>query len=235
MTVDILPSLEISRRRAPRFREAAYKAIKEAVLSGQIGAGEPLFEERLAAALGISRTPVREALAILEHEGLLAARSGRGLYIRELSSDQFLDLFTANEVVEPYLARRAAVTATDADIAQMRDTIELGVRAAETLNVFDSLRSGREFHRALGTAAGNATLTHIVVRNEEQVDLYLASLGVPDLLSEAHMRASNQEHTDILESIIQRDPDAAGRLVIYHAQSLRRRFEHLFPTSRVQT
>jgi DNA-binding GntR family transcriptional regulator len=222
----VLPGLD--RRPAPRFREAAYVSIKEAILSGAIAAGEPLFEERLADALGISRTPVREALAILEHEGLLAPRVGRGLYIRELSRDDFVDLFTANEVVEPYLARRAAVMATDHDLEQMRATVDLGIRAASSLNVYDSLRSGREFHRTLGESAGNATLTRLVVCNEEQVDLYLVSLGDTALLSAEHMHASNQEHADILDAIAQRDPDAAGRLVIYHAQSLRRRFENIF-------
>ena len=68
-------------QRTPRFREAAYTAIKEAILAGEIEADEPLIEERLAGPLGISRTPVREALAILEHEGLLAPRGGRGLFI----------------------------------------------------------------------------------------------------------------------------------------------------------
>ena len=125
----------VSRQRAPRFREAAYSAIKESILNGNVEAGEPLIEERIAAALEMSRTPVREALAILEHEGLLAARAGRGLFIRELSREEFLDLFTANEVVEPYLAQKAAVVATDNDIERLEQTIEIGRRAVESLSV----------------------------------------------------------------------------------------------------
>src|SRR3954451_6001522 len=55
--------------KVPRYREAAYIAIKEAILAGQLGPNQPLTEEQIAASLNISRTPVREALAILEHEG----------------------------------------------------------------------------------------------------------------------------------------------------------------------
>ncbi len=223
--VDIVPA------KSPRFRDTAYSAIKDAVLSGSIESGEPLFEEKLAAALGMSRTPVREALAILEHEGLLIQRTGRGHYIRELTRKEFLDMFTANEVVEPYLARHAAVAATAEDIQTMRQTIDIGVRAVEHLNAYESLRSGREFHRALGRSAGNEALTRLVVRNEEQVDLYLASLGDSRMLSAEFMQASNQEHEDILAAIVARDPDAASRLVIFHAQSLRRRYESFFSST----
>lgn len=219
---------ELTQRRAPRFREAAYAAIKEAILSGQIEAGAPLVEEKIAAELGISRTPVREALAILEHEGLLAPRGGRGLFIRELNREEFLDMFGANEVVEPYLARRAAVRATERDIAGIQSAIDRGRAAAANVDLFGSLRSGRDFHRCLGVAAGNESLTRFVVRNEEQTDLFLLSLGDRHLLDAAHMEASNQEHQDILDAIRHRDPDAASRLVIYHAQALRSRNAPLF-------
>ena len=110
--------------RAPKLREAAYSAIKEAIFDARLAAGEPLFEERIAAALGISRTPVREALAILEHEGLIAARQGKGLFIRELTREEFLDMFGANEVIEPYLARRAALRATGEHIDQIQAAID---------------------------------------------------------------------------------------------------------------
>ncbi len=213
----------LAHRRIPRYREAAYSAIKEAILSGQIEAGEPLIEERLATALGISRTPVREALAILEHEGLLAPRGGRGLFIRSLSRDEFLELFTANEAVEPQLARRAARLATKADVDAIQRAIDDGRDAAERQDLHASLRSGRDFHRALGRAAGNASLAQFVTRNEEQADLFLLSLGNPRIFSREHMEASNREHQAILDAVRAGDPEAASRLVIYHGQSLRTR------------
>jgi DNA-binding GntR family transcriptional regulator len=174
---------------------------------------------------------VREALAILEHEGLIAPGNGRGLFIREISREEFLELFTANEVVEPYLARTATVRATSEGIERLEIAIEIGRQASVSHSIHESLRSGREFHRALGEMAGNAALTDLVVRNEEKVDLFLISLSNPHLFAGAKMDFSNEEHTEILNAIRARDPDAAHRLVIYHAQSLRHRLEHFFKSS----
>jgi DNA-binding GntR family transcriptional regulator len=215
-------------QKAPRFREAAYGAIKEAILDARISGDEPLIEERIAAALGISRTPVREALAILEHEGLIAARGGKGLFIREISREEFFDMFSANEVVEPYLARRAALLATEEQLAQLQAAIDRGVEAARSVDLCRSLQSGREFHNWMGIAAGNESLGAFVVRNEEQTDLYLLSLGNPALISGTNMERSNREHQDILDAIRLRDPEAAARFVIVHAHSLRTRWASLF-------
>ncbi len=214
--------------RSRRFREAAYEAIKEAILDARLEGNEPLIEERLAEALGISRTPVREALAILEHERLIAPRRGKGLFIRELSREEFLDMFGANEVVEPYLGRRAALLATDKNLGQMQTAIDHGRRALTDADMYAALRSGREFHHWLGKAAGNESLRQMVARNEEQTDLFLLSLGNRSLIDSENIDASNREHQDILDAIRQRDPEAAARYIIFHSHSLRTRWAPLF-------
>jgi DNA-binding GntR family transcriptional regulator len=218
----------IASRRAPTFREAAYASVKQAILSGQVEAGEPLVEGRIADTLGISRTPVREALALLEHDGLIAPRPGKGLLVRELTREEFIDMFVANELVEPLLARRAALHATSEHLQHLAAAIDLGERSAVAIDIHGSLQSGREFHRWLGLAANNPPLARFVLRNEEQTDLYLLSLGNRNLLTPEEMAISNREHQDILDAVRRRDPDAASRLVIYHAQSLRTRHAHIF-------
>lgn len=225
----------VSLRRNPRFREVAFDAIKEAILEGRIAAGEPLVEVRIASALGMSRTPVREALALLEHEGLIAHQPGTGLVIRALSREEFVDMFVANELVEPQLVRRAAVYASAEHFTRLQNAIDLGRRAADNTDISALLRSGREFHRWVGTAANNPPLAQFVLRNEEQTDLYLLSLGNKAILSGEEMSISIQEHQDILDALRRRDPEDASRLVIYHAQSLRRRHEHLFRSTRRAT
>ena len=208
--------------RAPTFREAAYQAIKQAILAGSLEPGQPLVEERLAAMLQISRTPVREALAILEHEGLIAPIYRRGLFVCRLSRDQVVELFMANEAVEPFLARRAAFYASAEQRAALEQAIEEGEACAERLDVAGFLRSGRLFHGGVGLAAGNPTLAQLVERNEERVDLFLMSYG--KAVDGEMMGASNREHRAILQAISERDPDAAARLATYHAQSTRERF-----------
>ena len=140
-------------------------------------------------------------------------------------------MFVANELVEPQLVRRAAVYATDQHLEALRGAIELGRRAVDDVDVGAALRSGREFHRWVGIASGNPPLAQFVLRNEEQTDLYLLSLDSKTLLSAEEMAISIREHQDILDALLRRDPEEASRLVIYHAQSLRRRHEHLFRSS----
>ena len=221
----------VSVHRSPRYRQAAFAAIKEAILEGRIPAGEPLTETKIAAALGMSRTPVREALAILEHEGLICQHAGPGMVIQELSREEFIDMFVANELVEPQLVRRAAIYATPEHLAEIQRAIDIGTRAVESLDIMASLRSGREVHRWIGIAANNPPLARFVLQNEEKTDLYLLSLNNTTLLTKDEMAISNQEHQDILDAIERRDPEDASRLVIYHAQSLRRRHQRFFSSS----
>ncbi|HMQ30072.1 MAG TPA: GntR family transcriptional regulator [Chloroflexaceae bacterium] len=211
--------------RAPTFREAAYQAIKQGILSGALEPGQPLVEERLAAMLQISRTPVREALAILEHEGLIAPIYRRGLFVCRLSREQVVELFTANEAVEPFLARRAAFYATPEQLDALEAAVADGEACAERHDIAGFLRAGRVFHAGVGLAAGNPTLAQLVERNEERVDLFLMSYG--KAVDREMMRASGREHRAILDAIAGRDPDDAARLATYHAQSTRERFAAL--------
>jgi DNA-binding GntR family transcriptional regulator len=216
----------VSIKRAPRYREAAYAAIKEAILSGAFGSNTALIEEHIAARLNISRTPVREALAILEHEGLLATRGGRGLFVSVLSREQFVALFIANEAVEPFLVRNAALGVTTKQLAALEDCLARADQAAEQHDTAQFLRASRDFHRLVGEAAGNEPLTAFVLRNEERTDMYLVSTGKH--VDQANMRASNAEHRAILGAIADHNPEAGARLAVYHAQSLRLRFADLF-------
>ncbi|NJM09224.1 GntR family transcriptional regulator [Candidatus Gracilibacteria bacterium] len=212
--------------RSPRYREVAYAAIKDAILRGQLEPNQPLVEEQLATLLNISRTPVREALAILEHEGLIGARNGRGLYICTVTREQFVEMFVANEAVEPFLVRRAAQHARDEQFAELAATLEQAEASVAAHDVVGFLRASRTFHRLIGVAAGNAALTDLVVRNEERTDMYLLSTG--QAVQPTMMEASNREHAAILRALQRRDPEAAARLTIYHAQSLRVRLGELF-------
>lgn len=212
--------------KTPRYREVAYLAIKEAILDGRLEPEQPLVEEKLASSLNISRTPVREALALLEHERLIGTRGGKRLHVRIITRNEFVEMFVANETVEPYLARRAALRATDQQLEEIKMAIERGQESATRADIAGFLRSGRDFHRLVGIASGNTPLTQFVVRNEERTDLYLLSYG--KVVNQFMMQASNREHEAIFEAISRRDPEAAARLVIYHTQSLRERFSELF-------
>ena len=212
--------------KGPTYRRRVYSTIKDAILSGLIGVEKPLVEEQLAAWLNISRTPVREALAILEHEGLIVPRGSRGLYVRQLSRAEFVELFMANEMIEPSLARRAAFLSSEEHIRLMEENISRGRHYAREGDFIKFLAAGREFHRLVGEAAENVPLAEFVVRNEERTDVFL--IGAGKTSDSQTMLASIREHEAILNAIIKRDPDEAARLVIVHAQAIRERFNDLF-------
>lgn len=225
MSEGILRPLQVPERPI-RLREAAYESIKNAILEGRMGATQPLFEDSIAALLGISRTPVREALALLEHEGLIAPRAGRGLWVAVLSKAEFLDLRDANEVVEPYLARVAAARATAAHIEAMSRGVQDKERAANRGELTSFLAQGRRLHRLIGEAAGNPVLTRFVVGNEERADMYLLA-SVESFDFDAWW-PSVHEHRAILEAIVRREPEEAARLITYHSQSVRQRLQRVF-------
>lgn len=221
---EMLRPLVVSR--ALGYREAAYTAIKEAILSGSLKHGQALVEDEIATQLQVSRTPVREALAILQHEGLIAPRGGRGFHVRQLTRAEFVMIFSANEVVEPYLVRHAALMASEAQLRAIEDTLTRSKQRAESDDLPGLLRAGRDFHQAVGVASRNETLTQFVVGNEERIDLYLLSSDLG--LDVSRMSSSNQEHERIFDAIAQRDPESAARLVAYHSQSVRERLSPLF-------
>jgi DNA-binding GntR family transcriptional regulator len=205
--------------KGPKYRETVYLAIKEAILAGELAPNQPLIEEQLAASLQISRTPVREALAVLQHEAFIGPRAGRGLYVRQITHAEFIEMFVANEVIEPYLARRAALLASDQQLEAISEALQRGKGSIDQQDAAGFLRASRDFHRRLGEAAGNIILTEFVVSNEERTDMYLLN-G-----EDARLAARTRGH---YETLVQHDPEAAERRVIYHAQSLRERFADLF-------
>ena len=94
-----------------------YQTVRNAIWEGRFAHGERVREEKIAQTLGVSRTPVREALQRLQRRGLLAVRPGRGLAVVQLSNKQIFDLYAMREILEGSAARFAAQHATESEIA----------------------------------------------------------------------------------------------------------------------
>src|SRR5438067_4229529 len=117
----------IVEERAPLVRNASAAAtelIREAIIDGRLPPGQRLKEEELARELGISRTPVREALLVLQTEGLVDAAPNRGAVVRSHDGDDLEDLYQLRALLEGYAARRAAANITVASLADLRASCE---------------------------------------------------------------------------------------------------------------
>jgi len=103
---------------------AATELIREAIIDGRLEPGERLKEEELARQLGISRTPIREALLMLQVEGLITAEPNRGATVRAHTSGDHEDLYILRARLGGHAARRAARLVTDADVERLRESCD---------------------------------------------------------------------------------------------------------------
>ena len=215
-----------SDRHRLRSREIAYEAIRDAILRGAFEPRERLIEERLGEALQLSRTPVREALAILEHEGLIESIPYKGLLIRSITVDEFLNMYEALGVIEPHLASGAARNATREDIAMMTATLD-SARAAIPSDIPGHLAANRAFQAQLGKCASKPFLTRMVLSIEERSDMYL--IYTHKELPADKMLAAVDDRRKILEAVACADPEAAAAAAVAHGEAIRIRWRELYP------
>jgi len=209
-----------------RSREVAYGAIKDAILAGVLEPRERLIEERIGAALQLSRTPIREALAILEHEGLIGAIPYKGLMVRPVTVQEFLGMYEALGPIESAIARAAVPHLTEA-IASELTTILDEAEAAIPDDVVLHLARCREFQQRLGECARSPFLTRTLLGIEERSDIYLLHSGQE--LPEANMRAAVSDRRAILDAVRRGNPDAAAAAAEFHARGIRIRWRGLYP------
>lgn len=149
--------------------EAAYTALRDGIVSGEHPGGSRLKEEDLAGVLGLSRTPVREALRRLHAEGLVTVQPRRGALVCTWSADELDEIFELRALVEGYGAKRAATRVTDAQLAHLEDLCDEMDQAAADPGGPDHDRIGelnselhREVHRAASSRYVAGLLTSLV-------------------------------------------------------------------------
>jgi DNA-binding GntR family transcriptional regulator len=204
-----------------RSRVVAYEAVKDAILGGLLEPHERIIEERLADALQLSRTPVREALAILEHEGLIEAIPYRGVVVKPITVTEFLSMYEALGVIEPEIARAAIKLATANDIATLSGFLD-DAEARIPDDVPGHLAACRQFQRRLGEMAQRPFLTRLLLSIEERSDMYLIHSRAA--LPADKMHASVSDRREILKAIQRGDTDAAVTAARNHAAAIRSRW-----------
>jgi DNA-binding GntR family transcriptional regulator len=177
--------------------DQVYSAIRDRIMDGTLERGARIHQEDLADELGVSRTPVREALRRLAAEGLVEMRTNRGARVADVGQDDMHAAYEARLVIEPGAARLAAVQAPAESLARMRAALIAQRRAIP--NVRRSFEANREFHLALAEASGNPFLVQFAER------LWVARVGEPiyERQSETpeRMQLDADEHEQILLAI----------------------------------
>lgn len=192
-----------------------YTALRERILSGDLPRATKLRQATLADELGVSRTPLREALRRLSAEGLVEFEPNRGATVSELDFGDMRHAWAARVALEPGAARLAAERRDPDGIASMRDAIAAQRRAAGDKG--ESFAANRAFHLALAAASGNPHLTRFAEM------LWVPRIGVPIYQAQAAEPAGPSawanEHEHIVDAIDAGDADAAERLTRLHIQA----------------
>ena len=195
----------------PTVVDAAYERIRALVLSGDLAPGTRLGQVDLAERLGISRTPVREALRRLSGESLVDFHPNRGFRVADLGLDAVLRRLEVRAIVEPGIARLAAERRTAEDLKALRQVIARETKARSAAGAHDA---SRDFHIALARATQNDEL----VRTLDS--LWLVEVG-RRLLSrrsagEQWVSADVEDHRAIAEAVECHDADRAATLMSEH-------------------
>lgn len=193
--------------------DRVFEIVREQILKGQLPKGEPIRQDALATELGISKIPLREALARLEQEGLLINHPNRGYYVQAMSRDQVDEIYALRLSIEPQAAAYASGVATDDDRAvAMRAFTALDTAAHS--NLPDVAVRNREFHIALVEPGRKVLTTQLVERLAVLAERYvIAHLEPAGRDARAHI-----EHQALFNAWLERDKRKVEKLLKEHIQ-----------------
>lgn len=200
------PRLPLGASRA----DFAYDTLLDAFRSGRYRAGDRLREEEIAASLGVSRTPVREALRRCEAQGLLRTAPGRGLVVASLDRSELLELYAMRELLEGAAARLAAENAGPAEVAVLARLCEDFSREKGSPDKLAAIN--RALHEAIAASSRNRFL----LQSLDQLNVTLALLADTTFSVGGRPDEADREHRAIVEAISRREADAAERLARAH-------------------
>jgi phosphonate utilization transcriptional regulator len=195
------------------------REVERMILDGELAAGAKLNEAELAARLGVSRGPVREAFRALEESGLVQLARNRGAFVREVTLDEADEIYELRAVLDEYAGRRLALAATPERLKALRALVERMEKAAARADADAYHEANLAFHDRLVELAGNAKLAQLYRRLVNELRLFRrASLDQAGVLP-----ASVREHRAIVDRIAAGEAESAGRLLFEHAMGGRDR------------
>lgn len=194
----------------------AYQALRDAILSGELGQGARLNQDELARRLGVSRAPIRDALKRLEAEGLVKtpSRSG-GVVVVEISEQEMVDIYELRAILDSASTRLACERMSDDDLRRLQQIIEETTRVTETRDLSGIVQAHADFHALIYAACGNAELTR-VTRNLWDRSYRFRAMALSD---EENARRGLAHHAAILAALQARDTERAVRLAEEHDQT----------------
>lgn len=198
------------------YKYKVFSTIKEDILRGRYAPGDVLNERALSEELGISRTPVREALQMLAQEGWLQNEIYKGAVIREFSPRYMKEVARIRSALEVCAAEDAARNITDADIEKLEEIQGKQGEVLKNFNVLDYIMLDREFHSYIYGLSGNQELIHLL-RNYYDIFRFLGAQAV--LNTESRRITTLEEHRGILDAMKTREIPTVAAAMQKHMEN----------------
>jgi len=203
-------------QRAKPLREAIRDAVRNRIFEGQYVPGSRLVERDLATEFNVSRLPVREALRMLQQEGLVTEPATRGSVVASLDADQVHDLFSVRSALEVLACRLAAERATAEDIERLTDLVARTKDALARGSLAETHALNSEFHDEVTRIAANDFLRTALEPLQGRMHwLFRHVRDLPELV---------EEHEQLLAAIASGDPDRAAAQSAQHIEKYREQY-----------
>jgi DNA-binding GntR family transcriptional regulator len=205
------------------LRRLACDAIKSAITEMDIY-GRPgeirLDERQLSQDLGVSRTPIREALSVLEQEGFVRSVPRRGIYVVRKTKREVIEMITVWAAIESLAARLAAERASESDLRALRELFtQFEENPSEHISEYS--QANMAFHKAIIRMGGCALMSELT----DNLFIHMRAVRAVTMRQDNRARRSIRDHMNIISALEKRDPDLAERLVREHTLGLARHVE----------
>ena len=200
------------------LKEEIYDALHRQIIAGKYAPGDWLRQEEIASGMGVSMTPVREALDLMVAKGIAERVPYRGVRVREMSEKDVVEAYGVRLFLEAMIARETALNITREQVANLEAIMAEMDRHVDLNEMPQERQLSREFHAAIADASGNNLLVQLyaIVSNAfPDWLLYEALYRKPELVSSS-VAQTHDEHTAILEAFKKHDPDLAVKVSLEH-------------------
>ena len=194
------------------YKDKVYEEIKSAIIADKLTSEGPLNERLLAETLGISRTPVREALQMLEHEGWVKTEPWKGTYVLDITEQDIEEVFQLRMTLEPLVIELIIQTLKDEHCRNLDEFFRIQTKFSEEMNADDFIKTDRDFHMYLAELTGNRRLIQILSNLSDM----MRRLGIKAIKSKIRYEETLQEHAKLIKELKRRDLSKARQATIYH-------------------
>lgn len=202
-------------RSQTRLLDEVAEALREKIYAGEYAPGAVLRQESIAADFGISRTPLREALRVLERDGLVTHQPGRGVRVATADLPNLIDAYAVREAMDGVAALFAARRASKADVARLQQHLEMQAKTIEPWDARAYTQSNVEFHMMIVEIAGNNALLPLLPLLRMTSQVFAPAFS----MSSERAHDALREHQAIVVAIAAGDELAAENLARGHIRA----------------